>query len=345
MKLFLEVRHSLVAVNCSAWGLCLLLASSLVLADGTITHLSGQVTVQKADGQQVAAVSGSKVGKGDSLLTGTSGYARLEMTDGGEMVLRPNSQIKVDEYRFDKEKPKEDSFVFNVLKGGLRTVTGLIGKRGNKDAYELKTMTTTVGIRGTQFDLRVCQASCGALADGTYLAVRFGAVQTSNAQGSLAVAAGQVAHVPPQSPPVMLPRDPGVGFTPPPVIPKLDEKKKQEAAKKDEAAAAQKPQPAADQKKAPDAGKPADSKDEKKSDEKKPEGKDDKKPDGKTDSKSEGKAEAKAEVKTEAKAEVKAEAPSSQKTDSAASAGSKAVNVGAPAPVPQPSPGGMCTLQ
>jgi hypothetical protein len=224
--------------------LLLALACAPVRAEGTLTHLSGPVAVQQADGRTLAGQVGSKVGAGDTVVTGVGGYARLEMTDGGEMVLRPDSQLKVESYKFAAAKPAEDSFVFSMLKGGLRTVTGLIGKRGNRDAYELKTNTATIGIRGTQFDLRVCQANCGALADGTYLAVRFGAVQTTNALGSLAVAAGQVAHVPPQRPPVMLPRDPGIGFTPPAVIPKLDEKKKQQAAPAAAATAPEQAKPA-----------------------------------------------------------------------------------------------------
>lgn len=210
--------------------LTLMLCATPARADGTLTHMSGSVSVQKPDGKTLPGAVGTKVAVGDTVVTGARGYARMETTDGGEMVLRPDSQLKVEGYKFVEAKPAEDSFIFSVLRGGLRTVTGLIGKRGNRDAYELKTQTATIGIRGTQFDLRVCQANCGALADGTYLAVRFGAVQTSNAQGSLAVAAGQVAYVPPQRPPVMLPRDPGIGFTPPPVIPKLDEKKKLQSA-------------------------------------------------------------------------------------------------------------------
>lgn len=210
--------------------LLLLFGAAPAWAEGTLTHMSGPISVQTPDGKTLPAAVGTKVSAGDIVVTGSGGFVRLEMSDGGEMVLRPDSRLQVDSYKFVKAKPAEDSFVFRMLKGGLRTVTGLIGKRGNKDAYELRTTTATIGIRGTQFDLRVCQANCGALADGTYLAVRFGAVQTSNPQGSLAVAAGQVAFVPPARPPVMLPRDPGIGFTPPPVIPKLDEKKKQQSA-------------------------------------------------------------------------------------------------------------------
>src|SRR5665647_810700 len=209
--------------------LLLMLCAPSAWAEGTLTHLSGPVSVQKADGKTVAATPGAKVIVGDTVITGAGGYGRMEMTDGGEIVLRPDSQLKVEKYQFTKDQPADDSFVFSMLKGGLRTVTGLIGKRGNKDAYELNTYTATIGIRGTQFDLRVCQGNCGALADGTYIAVRFGAVQTTNAQGTLPVASGQAAYVPPHRPPVILPRDPGIGFTPPVVIPKLDENKKLQA--------------------------------------------------------------------------------------------------------------------
>jgi hypothetical protein len=227
--------------RCQRCGIVLLsmLCTAPAWADGTITHLSGEVSVQKKDGTTLPGTAGTKVAEGDVMITGASGYGRLEMTDGGEMILRPNSQLKVESYRFNPDKPTEDSFVFRMLKGGLRTVTGLIGKRGNKDAYEGKTTTATIGIRGTQFDLRLCQGDCGALQDGTYLAVRFGAVRTGNAQGSLDVAAGQVAMVQHAKPPVMLPRDPGIGFTPPPTIPKLDEKKKVQAAAASAAAPAQ----------------------------------------------------------------------------------------------------------
>jgi hypothetical protein len=198
----------------------------LAWADGTITHLSGLVSVRLADGRIVPGAPGVKVTQGDTAITGAGGYVRIEMSDGGEMVLRPNAALKIEAYSFEPGKPESDSFIFSMLRGGLRTVSGLISKRGDKDAYKLRTATATIGIRGTQFDLRVCQADCGTLADGTYVAVKSGAVQAANTAGNQLVSSGQVAFVPPILPPIILPRDPGVGFTPPPVIPKLDEKKK-----------------------------------------------------------------------------------------------------------------------
>ena len=200
----------------------------LAWADGTITHLSGVVSIRTADGRTVPGAPGVKVTHGDTAVTGAGGYARIEMTDGGEIVLRPNAALQIEAYSFEPGKPEGDSFIFSMLRGGLRTVTGLISKRGNQDAYRLRTATSTIGIRGTQFDLRVCLADCGTLPDGTYVAVKSGAVQAANTAGNQLVSSGQVAFVPSILPPVILPRDPGIGFTPPAVIPKLDEKKKNE---------------------------------------------------------------------------------------------------------------------
>ena len=199
----------------------------VAMANGILTHMSGNVSIQKADGMLVMGVIGAQVVEGDTVITGANGFVRMELTDGGEMVLRPDTQLKIENYHYTKDKPDEDSFIFRTIKGGFRAVTGLISKRGNRDAYKAHTATATIGIRGTQYDMRVCLANCGALADGTYVAVRFGAVVAGNAKGNSDFKAGQVGFIPPNQPPILLPHDPGVGFTAPPVIPKLDEKKKQ----------------------------------------------------------------------------------------------------------------------
>lgn len=201
-----------------------LLLAGNAFADGKLSHLSGAVTLQKADGSKLTATPGTEVKQGDTVLTGANGFARLETTDGGEIVLRPNSQFKIEKYNYDKDKPEEDNFVYEMLKGGLRTVTGLIGKRGNKDAYKGNTPTSTIGIRGTFFEVRVCAGDCGALPDGTYFSVRSGSILTGNGAGSLTMTAGQIVFVPLNGAPQLLPNDPGVGFTAPSVIPRQQEK-------------------------------------------------------------------------------------------------------------------------
>jgi hypothetical protein len=90
------------------------------------------------------------------LITAKDSYAQVEMNDGTKMTIRPNSNLRIESYQFRKETPQADNIVLRLLKGGFRTVTGLIGKRGNTDAYKLRAATATIGIRGTDFSTRLC---------------------------------------------------------------------------------------------------------------------------------------------------------------------------------------------
>ncbi len=47
----------------------------------------------------------------------------------------------------------------SLLKGGLRTIMGAIGKR-KPDACQMRTTVATIGIRGTHFCVLFCQADC-----------------------------------------------------------------------------------------------------------------------------------------------------------------------------------------
>jgi hypothetical protein len=85
---------------------------------------------------------------------------RLRFTDGGETVIRPESSLQVQDYYFNQEEPQQDSLVLRLLKGGLRAVTGYVGKRGNQDAYKMQISTATIGIRGTDYSARLCAQDC-----------------------------------------------------------------------------------------------------------------------------------------------------------------------------------------
>lgn len=205
---------------------CLLLLATVVLAApaATVTHLSGPLVVRTAGGASKSLAIGSKIEAGDTVETARRTYARLKFSDGSEVTLKPDTQFKVEQYAFDHGKPKEDAGSFNLIKGGLRTITGQIGKRGNQDSYKMKTPTATIGIRGTMYDATYCVGdSCGAIKPGLYLAVTDGQVVISNSEGiqtTLQVKAGQYVHVQsPTTPPVVLPTKPDIPFSPPPSVP------------------------------------------------------------------------------------------------------------------------------
>jgi hypothetical protein len=123
---------------------------------GTIRYMSGTLVAQRSDGTIRVLTPKSTVQPGDLLVTGRKSYAQVMMRDGTKMTMRPDSNLKIEAYEFKQSAPKADNAVFRLLKGGFRTVTGLIGKRGNKDAYKLRASGATIGIRGTDFTSRLC---------------------------------------------------------------------------------------------------------------------------------------------------------------------------------------------
>jgi FecR-like protein len=126
-----------------------LTSSAVLAAAGSVTHLSGTLSVQRSDGSVRILSQKSEVNRGDLLTTQRDSYAQIAFTDGSSMTLRPETQVRIDQYNFVQERPQEDNSFLKILKGGLRTVTGLVGKRGNLDAYKIGTNTATIGIRGS----------------------------------------------------------------------------------------------------------------------------------------------------------------------------------------------------
>ncbi|MFH1044640.1 MAG: FecR domain-containing protein [Pseudomonadota bacterium] len=209
----------------------LLLTAAGILSDvaraagpvGQVTHLSGTLTAKRTDGTTKLISVKSDVQEGDTLATEQETYARVKFADGGEVVLRPGSQLKVAAYAFDEAKPESDSIVLNMLKGGLRAVTGLIGKR-SRDAVSFGTVTATIGIRGTHFGALICQNDCGGIPtvsgqppeNGLHLDVADGAIVVRNQAGEQVIASGQFGFVQnANTPPVIVPPGQGIQVTMP----------------------------------------------------------------------------------------------------------------------------------
>jgi hypothetical protein len=98
--------------------------------------------------------------EGDRLTTAEGGSAIIKLQDGTRMTVRPNTEMVVQQYRF-KENAPDNSMVLQLLRGGFRAITGLISK-ASPNAARIQTSTATVGIRGTEFDARICAKDCAA---------------------------------------------------------------------------------------------------------------------------------------------------------------------------------------
>jgi hypothetical protein len=212
----------------------LLFAPLLVFAQGTVQYLSGTLSAQRPDGTVHVLAERSPVSVGEVITTQRDSYAQLRFSDGGQVTLRPDTQVRVESYAYEEGRPERDSFAMQLFKGGLRSLSGLIGKRSNnRNAYRMVTSTATIGIRGTDYTAIDIPAPplgqkppAGSLPPGVYLAVADGAVVMVSGGVEQTFTAGQfgfsssfnlppkIIPPPPNLPQVTPPPSFGQGFKP-----------------------------------------------------------------------------------------------------------------------------------
>jgi hypothetical protein len=214
-----QYRAALGALATLALGALLAAQDAYAAGAGEVTHISGAVVARKADGQSRILSVKSEVAEGDVIATADNSYARVRFSDGTDAVLRPATQVKIDAFKFQEQRPESDNVVLSLLKGGMRAVTGLLGKR-SPTSFRVGTPSATIGIRGTTFHAEVVvPGGGGGLAPGLYVQVLDGVINLTNKGGSQNFAAGQFGFTPNfNQPPVILPNNPGIQFTPPPAF-------------------------------------------------------------------------------------------------------------------------------
>ena len=135
----------------------LLAASGMVQAQtepaaGRFLAVTGQVNVLGRDGATRTAERGSELRAGETVTTADNALAQMRMNDSSLLSLRGGSEFKLEEYRYAGPNDSSASFVMSVLKGGFRTITGLIA-RANRPGYRITTPSATIGVRGTHFEV------------------------------------------------------------------------------------------------------------------------------------------------------------------------------------------------
>src|SRR5256885_3659951 len=134
----------------------LVAATGRVCAQGTeagrFLSVVGDVRVGREGAPQRVAQRAAEFYEGESIVTAVGALAQLRMTDGALMSVRGDTEIKLERFSYAGEQDRNASFFMSVLKGGLRTITGVIGRQ-NRERYRITTATVTIGVRGTDFEV------------------------------------------------------------------------------------------------------------------------------------------------------------------------------------------------
>lgn len=165
---------------------------------GRVLAVARDVAILRAD-QRIVAQAGTEVRSGDTLLLGEQSNAQVRFTDDSIVSLRPNTRFRIADYVFQDQRPETQRAFFELLKGGLRTVTGAIGRLYQRN-YQVRALSATIGIRGTGYVLVECDDNCrdpdGAVfPNGTYGAVTEGRVGVVNQVGDREFGVDQFFYV------------------------------------------------------------------------------------------------------------------------------------------------------
>ena len=179
---------------------------------GNVQFVAGDVRLVTRDGVARALQKGEAVNEGDRIVTAAGAAAQIKMIDGGLIAIRPDTDLSLDTYRYAGSEDGTESAIVSLLRGGFRTITGIIGRR-NKDNYLIRTETATIGIRGTDHEpMVILVPAAGQVAiapPGTYDKVNVGVAYIRNDAGSIDIQRNQVGFAPvTKTNPVILPTIP-----------------------------------------------------------------------------------------------------------------------------------------
>jgi hypothetical protein len=205
----------------------LLLAATSAVAQapqaaGRFVSVTGDVAVVGRDGARRAGERGGDIREGDTIITGDSALAQARMSDGGLISVRADSEFKLEQFGYRGRDDRNASFVVSILKGGFRTITGLIAQV-NRSGYRIATPSATIGVRGTHFEVVhvLPQIATQDVPAGTYNRVFEGITTVQNPGGAiLQVVRDQTAFAALQGGTPMLVAPPALIFGRPTPVPR-----------------------------------------------------------------------------------------------------------------------------
>lgn len=125
-----------------------------------VIRQEGVVDARGGKGGERLLSPGSAVYEGESIRSQAGSSAVLLFRDEGKVTVEPNSTFEISEYRYQPKEPSQGTSVIRIVAGGIRALTGLIGK-AKQENVKFLTPVATVGIRGTGLD-GYYQQTCAA---------------------------------------------------------------------------------------------------------------------------------------------------------------------------------------
>ena len=166
-------------------GLCISPAAAAPPEIGDTVAVKNDVTAETPDAKRKLE-KGAKVFQDEILVTSDTATAEIELLDKTKLAVGSSARIVLDKFVYDANAAP-GSISINLSKGAFRFITGA----SPKAAYEIKTPTATMGVRGTVFDVFVADNG------ETVVLLHEGGVDVCSAPGSCKRhdSIGRIVHV------------------------------------------------------------------------------------------------------------------------------------------------------
>jgi hypothetical protein len=132
----------------------LVTAGGIAVADeiGRVKVARGSVTIERT-GRNLPATLGMTLQEGDVVVTGGDGSAGVTFNDDSLLSIGPDSTLAIDRFAFDTTT-HAGRFDTSLRRGTLSAVSGKIARQ-SPDAMKVRTPSTILGVRGTEFVVHV----------------------------------------------------------------------------------------------------------------------------------------------------------------------------------------------
>ncbi|MES2187004.1 MAG: FecR family protein [Pseudomonadota bacterium] len=157
---------------------------------GEVVFVAGVVNVTRPTAASAALRKGDRVEEGDSFVAEADGYAYIRLRDQGLLVLRPQTKLSIDTWRYDPAQPQLSQIHYTLTSGVARHVSGIAAKAA-RDKFRFNTPVAAIGVRGTDFTVlaeegltRVSVRSGGVIVSGLGGACRAEAFGPCEGEGS-----------------------------------------------------------------------------------------------------------------------------------------------------------------
>lgn len=140
-KIFLAVLWALFAL--------IALPVSSFAADAVLVYTEGTVDLRFGNGRREPAIIGDSLRSGDSVITGSLGYAELEREPSMSITVEPDTV-------FTLEETSDESETRDVLRCAIGSISYRFGKMSGREPY-LVTPSAIAGVRGTEVQVTAAE--------------------------------------------------------------------------------------------------------------------------------------------------------------------------------------------